>query len=136
MTKMHKAALAELQQNLETGNQVIIQETEPETAVLSFVMHFMMEDSESEGDTEEPDLSEGITGPGNKFYDDEGNMIMFSVGNTADKDSEDGRLRKEINKLPCYDHSFLAEATSDEPEDVTVSQSAAALNMLGMFLSR
>ena len=139
MTKMHKAALAELQQNSETGNstlgsQAIIQKAQPETAALSFAMHFMMEDSESEDNTEEPDLFEGITGPGNEFYDNEGNMIMFSVGDTADKDSDDERLR-EMDKLIHYDHSFLAEAISDEPEDVTVSRSAAALDMLGMFLS-
>jgi hypothetical protein len=60
---------------------------------------------------------------------------MFSVGSITDKDSEKERLRKEMDELLRYDHAFLAEAIGDEPEDVTVSRSAAALDMLGMFLS-
>jgi hypothetical protein len=113
-----------------------------ESAALSLAAQFLLEDIDSELDEPPQGVQDNIFGDimahDEDFYGEDGNEILFSAGkNPLDEELEsESQIWQEIDGLKYYDHSYLAQTLGDEPEDVTIPRSIAALEALGELCPR
>jgi hypothetical protein len=140
-TNLHQAALGGLTREERVDN--LTHETEVqadqqrEPAVLSLAAQFLLEDKDSELDEPlqwvEDTVFEDIMVHDDVFYGEDGEEIVFSVGqNTFDEESDlEMQIWQEMDALKYYDHTYLAQTVGDTLEDVTIPRSIAALEALG-----
>lgn len=139
---MHKAAMGGASQdpvNNSTHEAGVGAHLQQGPAVLSLAAQFLLEDTDSESDKPlqqvDDNIFEDIMVHDDIFYGEDGEEILFSVGqNTFDEESladSEMRIWQEMDTLNYYDHSYLAQLLGDEPEDITIPRSIAALEALG-----